>query len=220
MPVAVPDSVPVALACAGALAELLRFGEAVELLDALLLSLPGGADEELRSLEDTLKSILALAGDRANRQGNDGEAVGFYRRLAERSPDDAAAWGTLGAVLLRSGASLEAEAVLRRAVELDPDNEAHARRLADALKYQGRLEEVRELYRRHWVPRRASAWWPGGGEAGGEANGRASVTKLVHDIEQLTYLESQGRLPADAASALPALRGACGGVGAERTPAG
>jgi len=205
-----PDSVPVALACAGALAELLRFVEAVELLDALLLRLPGGAAEEFRSLENALKSILALAGDQANRQGHDGEAIGFYRRLAERSPDDAATWGTLGAVLLRSGAWLEAEAPLRRAAELDPDDEAHARRLADALKHQGRLEEVRDLYRRHWVPRRASAWWPNGGEAGvfadGEGNGRASVTKLVHDIEQLTYLEAQGRLPAGAASALPGLR--------------
>ena len=184
--------------------------EAVELLDALLLRLPGGAAEEFRSLENALKSILALAGDQANRQGHDGEAIGFYRRLAERSPDDAATWGTLGAVLLRSGAWLEAEAPLRRAAELDPDDEAHARRLADALKHQGRLEEVRDLYRRHWVPRRASAWWPNGGEAGvfadGEGNGRASVTKLVHDIEQLTYLEAQGRLPAGAASALPGLR--------------
>jgi hypothetical protein len=201
-----PDSAPVAVACAGALAELLRFAEAVELLDTLLSRLPDGAGEEVRSVEDALKSILALAGDQANQRGDDGEAIGFYRRLGERSPDDAAVWGTLGAILLRSGGWLEAEAPLRRAAELDPGDEGHTRRLADALKCQGRLEEAREVYRGLWVPRRASAWWPGGGEGYGEAGGPASVTKLVHDIEQLTYLEAQGRLPAGAGSALPALR--------------
>jgi protein O-GlcNAc transferase len=150
-----PDSAPVAVACAGALAELLRFAEAVELLDGLLSRLPDGAGEEVRSVEDALKSILALAGDQANQRGDDGEAIGFYRRLAERSPDDAAVWGTLGAILLRSGAWLEAEAPLRRAAELDPGDDGHTCRLADALKYQGRLEEVREVYRGLWVPRRA-----------------------------------------------------------------
>ena len=192
-----PGSAPVALACAGALAELGRFAEAVGLLDS---SGPASTGEALMSL-------LAQAGDQANQAGRDRDAIGFYRRLAGLSPDSAAVWGTLGAVLLRAGDWLEAEAALRRAADLDPSDEGHTRRLADALKFQGRLEEVRELYRRHWVPRRASAWWPADGVTGdGPPAARASITKLVHDIEQLTYLDSLGYLPAGAAAILPALR--------------
>jgi Flp pilus assembly protein TadD len=202
-----PGSAPVALACAGALAELGRFAAAVELLDK---SGPAAADI------DAIKPLLAKAGDQANQEGRDADAIGFYRRLAGLSPDSAAVWGTLGAVLLRSGDWQEAETALRRAVDLDPEDEGHARRLADALKFQGRLEEVRELCRRHWVPRRASLWWPSGGQPGGVAespgpanpgpSARTSITKLVHDVEQLTYLDTLGRLPDGAAALLPALR--------------
>jgi tetratricopeptide (TPR) repeat protein len=195
--VLLPGSVPVALACAGALAELGRFAEAVGLLDS----------SGLASTDESLKSLLAQAGDQANQEGRDRDAIGFYRRLARLSPDSAAVWGTLGAVLLRAGDWLEAEVALLRAADLDPSDEGHTRRLADALKFHGRLEEVRELYRRHWVPRRASAWWPADGTPeDGSPTARASITKLVHDIEQLTYLDSRGYLPAGAAAILPALR--------------
>ncbi|HYI72107.1 MAG TPA: tetratricopeptide repeat protein, partial [Skermanella sp.] len=93
-----PGSVPVALACVGALAELGRFAEAVGLLDT---SGPASTGEALMSL-------LAQAGDQANQAGRDRDAIGFYRRLAGLSPESAAVWGTLGAVLLRAGDWLEA----------------------------------------------------------------------------------------------------------------
>ena len=76
--------------------------------------------EVLRIQPNNLIALNNLAWVLRERQST--EAVQLARRAAELAPDNAAILDTYGVVLFRAGELNEANAVLERALEIDPDN--------------------------------------------------------------------------------------------------
>lgn len=100
------------------------------------------AEELLQRCPDHA-AALVLAGEAAAKAGNDAEAVAFFLRV---SPDFPAeyfhAQFNAGARLIVLSRASEAEACLRRALELDPHHEQANLKLAILLQMQGRTWEA------------------------------------------------------------------------------
>lgn len=75
--------------------------------------------EALAALPRDRKLLLELGADLLQ-QGREGEALAFYRWLADVFPDDPLMPHNLGSVLQGAGDLIEAEAWLRRALAIDP----------------------------------------------------------------------------------------------------
>ena len=89
----------------------------------ILLERGDEAEQHLRhALELDSRSIYALQNLAAleSIRENHGEALGFYRRLAEAMPGNPDAWHGIGTALYRLGRPQDALAVLEHALALDP----------------------------------------------------------------------------------------------------
>lgn len=98
-------------------------------------------------------------GHAARKAGRVGEALAHYRSAVEQEPDSAEANSVYGLMLLRLGRAREAEAPLRKAVEIAPAHPALRMNLAQWLEHQGRIDEALQLVEavvgdgpaRHWA---------------------------------------------------------------------
>jgi tetratricopeptide (TPR) repeat protein len=88
----------------------------------------------------------ALA-DVLDAKGQSGEAAEIVQRLVAQRPDDAQLTSRLGRLLIRQGDLRAAEAILRRALELDPTASAPRCDLADVLDAQKRSDDALALLR-------------------------------------------------------------------------
>ena len=87
---------------------------------------------------------LSLALTRAGRPE---EALAAARIAVEKRPNYVKALGLLGSSLVHKGNFVEAEEVLRRALEIDPGDKSGRREMANLLRVQERREEALEAYR-------------------------------------------------------------------------
>ena len=82
-----------------------------------------------------------------NEAGRPEEALAAARTAVEKRPDYVKALGLLGSTLIHKGNFVEAEEVLRRALEIDPGDKSGRREMANLLRVQERREEALEAYR-------------------------------------------------------------------------
>lgn len=82
-----------------------------------------------------------------NEAGRPEEALAAARTAVEKRPDHVKALGLLGSSLIHKGDFVEAEEVLRRALEIDPRDKSGRREMASLLRVQERREEALEAYR-------------------------------------------------------------------------
>ena len=95
---------------------------------------------EARSAHFNLSIHLARA-------GRPEEALAAARMAVENRPDQAKDLAILGSALIRTERFVEAEEILRRALEIDPAHKNSRRQIANMLRVQGRREEALEAYR-------------------------------------------------------------------------
>ncbi len=81
-------------------------------------------------------------GHAARKAGRSTEALDHYRAALDQDPESAEANTVYGLMLLRLGRAAEAEAPLRRAVDIEPKHVALRMNLAQWLTHEGRLEEA------------------------------------------------------------------------------
>ena len=110
------------------------------LLQPHCLSQPRGAERSPRSAHYNLSIHLTRA-------GRPEEALAAARMAVENRPDQAKDLAILGSALIRTERFVEAEEILRRALEIDPGHKNSRRELAYMLGVQGRREEALETYR-------------------------------------------------------------------------
>lgn len=116
-----------------------RFDEAIELLEDALRQKPDYGDAALR------------LGHCYQSKGSYADAEGAYRRALEIEPGSLMVQQSLGGVLNDMQRSVEAEQLLRRALEQSRDvrqTAALRQNLAVSLKQQGRFEEALDLFDR------------------------------------------------------------------------
>lgn len=133
---------------------------------------------------NTLGTVLGAVGDL------DG-AIRALRRACELGPGLADAWYNLGLMLIRCVRNAEATEVLRRAVDLDPDNTDARALLADRFRVDGQAAEAAAEYRKVLAQRPGSgvAWW-------GLAELRSHT--LAHDdVERMRAALRAGRVGDD-----------------------
>jgi Flp pilus assembly protein TadD len=114
----------------------------------LLGAVDGGEAEAITKLGGTAERTTALL---LLDTGNDAAAEIRLRGTLTRFPDDAGAHALLGSVLGNRGtpeALSEAEALFRRAAELDPSDTESLVRLGVTLAKQGKPEEARAAWTR------------------------------------------------------------------------
>jgi len=75
------------------------------------------------------------------------EALAAARIAVEKRPDQAKSLSLLGGALIHMQQFVEAEEILRRALEIDPGHKKSRREMAKLLRVQGRREEALEEYR-------------------------------------------------------------------------
>jgi Flp pilus assembly protein TadD len=80
--------------------------------------------------------------------GQDAEARKEYETILQKEHDDAAALTGLGALRSKMGAPDEAEALLRRSLQVDPTQDGARFNLARVLEQLGRRDDARAEYRR------------------------------------------------------------------------
>jgi Flp pilus assembly protein TadD len=98
-------------------------------------------------------------GHAARKAGRVAEALDHYRSAVEREPESAEANSVYGLMLLQVGRAVEAEAPLRKAVEIAPGHAALRMNLAKWLEHQGRIDEAVSVVEgvtadepdRHWA---------------------------------------------------------------------
>jgi tetratricopeptide (TPR) repeat protein len=101
-------------------------------------------------------------GHAARKAGRTAEALAHYRSALDAEPDSAEANSVYGLMLLQLGRAGEAEAPLRRAVEIAPSHAAFRMNLARWLEQQQRLDEAVDVVagivadepRQHWAHER------------------------------------------------------------------
>ena len=89
-----------------------------------------------------LASERMRLGHAARRAGRTGEALDHYRSALEEEPESAEANSVYGLMLLQLGRAGEAEAPLRKAVDIAPSHAALRMNLAQWLAHQGELDEA------------------------------------------------------------------------------
>jgi Flp pilus assembly protein TadD len=98
---------------------------------------------KMREAQDDMKEAFLLAGN-----GQDAEAVKYFRAAVGLRPDWAEAHSLLGSALARAGNYKEAETELRKAVALKPDYAEGWNFLGEFLKSQGKDQEAQEAFRK------------------------------------------------------------------------
>lgn len=160
--------------------------------------------EDVRSLiDDGLKHHNA---------GRLREALALYNEAVHRAPDNAVALQLLGVATAQSGDPGRGEALLRRAIALNPDPPQFHNNLGKVLGEQGRWEEAVVHHRRatELGPRYADAWsglgvalQKTGDLAAAEAAFRRAIAHAPNEVRALTelgcMLHGQGRLAEAAA---------------------
>lgn len=127
------------LARALLLAEDERYEDALALYDAYLEIRPGAESALLARANTVLES------------GDLDGAIGQYRAIVDRYPDSATALNALGYTLAdRTRKFREAERLIDRALELDPDNPAVIDSKGWVLFKRGKLAEAKEYLQRAW----------------------------------------------------------------------
>lgn len=96
---------------------------------------------KMREARDDMQAGFLLAGN-----GQDAEAVKYFRAAVGLRPNWAEAHSILGSALARTGNYKEAEAELRKAVELKPDYAEGWHFLGEFLKSQGKNQEAQEAF--------------------------------------------------------------------------
>lgn len=124
----------------------------------------------------TAKTERALV---AVKEGRLDEALNLYRQITSQLPRDAQSWFMLGTVEGRKGLLVEAEAAMRRALEIDASMFVAWLALGQALELQKKFEPALEAYRK------ASALQPQNAEAL-EAAGRMCQA-LQHARDAASY---------------------------------
>jgi len=99
-----------------------------------------------------------MQGHAARKAGRDVEALDHYRVALEHEPQNAEANSVYGLMLLQLGRANEAEAPLRKAVEIAPMHAALQLNLAQWLMHQERLDEALRLVERV-VADQPQQWW-------------------------------------------------------------
>ena len=115
---------------------------------ATTVATPPGSESELADPKDMLAAYdrfqkASFAAD----TGRFAEALPVLRELAQQSPGNRAAWNKLAEAYALTGHAAEAEAILRKALSLQPDPDG-LMLLAQILITQRRLEEVEPLVER------------------------------------------------------------------------
>jgi tetratricopeptide (TPR) repeat protein len=125
-----------------------QYAEAAKHFAAELQNQPDHADA-------TRELGIALA-----RQGDHAQAIPVLERLIGRHPRDGRNWHAAGFAYLVAKRSRDAEAALRRAIELPPPSAEEHRDLGAVLAQAGRPREARIQYRRALIlsPRDAGTW--------------------------------------------------------------
>ena len=101
---------------------------------------------------------LILLGHAARRAGRTTEALGHYRSAVEQEPGNAEAHSVYGLMLLHLGRAGEAEAPLRKAVEIAPRHPALQMNLAQWLAQQNKTDEAVQIVTRI-VNVEPGHWW-------------------------------------------------------------
>jgi Flp pilus assembly protein TadD len=96
---------------------------------------------KMKEAQDNMQTGFLLAGN-----GQDAEAVKYFRAAVGLRPNWAEAHSILGSALARIGDNKEAEAQLRKAVELKPDYAEGWHFLGEFLKSQGKKQEAAEAF--------------------------------------------------------------------------
>ena len=99
-----------------------------------------------------------MQGHAARRAGRNSEALDHYRLALEHEPQSAEANSVYGLMLLQLGRADEAEAPLRKAVEIAPSHAALQMNLAQWLMHEDRLDEALRLVERV-VAEQPQQWW-------------------------------------------------------------
>lgn len=120
------------------------------------------------------------------------EAERSFRRAAELRPEYVKAFHNLGNALVQQGRHADAVPAFRTAVRLAPHRPEATMQLGLCLAAMGRPDEAAEtllgpVLRYRSVERTDNLDWT--------TFTRATPTKLVHDLEQLDYLDGRGLLP-------------------------
>lgn len=99
-----------------------------------------------------------MRGHDARRAGRFDEALRHYRSAVEQEPEGAEANSVYGLMLLQLGRAGEAEAPLRKAVEIAPSHAALQMNLAQWLMHENRLDEALQVVERV-VANEPQQWW-------------------------------------------------------------
>ena len=227
-----------------ALARTGRIADAVAQLDKVIVLAPGNIDAYLdlgglhlrgkqpAQAEDVLRRALTLApqhpallanlGGLLASNGKTAEAIEILRRALAISPEIPAAHYNLGLALKANGNLAEALSSYRAAVALKPDYVDAHHNLGNLLLDLGRVQEAAAAYEAGTrVRRRAGA----PATASTASFLKTNPSKLRHDVEQLRYLQDQGRIGqqagpmiADYEAALAALPANTNGTGPIEIP--
>ena len=134
-----------------------RFAEAVPFLERALSGVAAGVDTGLDVDADTLSAALRFQlGEAYERSRRYDEAAGEFQSVIELQPDNSHALNYLGYMWADNGENLEeALELIRRAVDLDPNNGAFVDSLGWALFRLGEFEQARRHLERanRLVPR-------------------------------------------------------------------
>jgi len=126
--------------------------------------------------------VLRRAGQLQAVLGHVDEGIALCRQSLEQDPLSAAAYTTLGGMLLSKDRLAEVEVAYREALELAPSRAGARAGLAMALALQGRGEEaLREAFQEHHEAYRLWALTIVHHELGHDAESDAALTQLIED---------------------------------------
>ncbi len=161
------------------LTELGRFDESIEVLEAARAQNPNDPE------------ILLNLGNAHREQKNTDKAIEFYHRVIEVDPGHAAAYLHLGSTLSQLGTVEDAETALRKSWQLNPQSMEVYLELGVTLVRAGKLNEAAEHFIDPVRSFRSVQEMPL--EEFDEFN-KINKTKIIHDIEQLSYLIEGGKI--------------------------
>jgi tetratricopeptide (TPR) repeat protein len=134
--------------------------------------------------------------------GDAPQAIAAYRAATRLDPAHAKAYNNLGSVLQRTGDPAGARDAFERAKAADPTLWQAHYNLGNWFKLQGRIADAVEPYQQ--AARLSRPVGPAREEMA-EKLGGTTLSKLVHDIEQLRYLDARGLLAPEHRGAVAAL---------------